>query len=111
MLRGSAMEGFEKLLNAICTRPSMFTPHGDFSEVVAYISGYAGGRQQETSYLDSELHLFSIWMATRFGLVARNWVWWNVLLHGCDNNEGRALAELPQLYADYVAQGRRNAQM
>jgi hypothetical protein len=97
------MDGFKELLKGICTRAHMYVPHGDFCEVVSFITGYAAGRQLGTSYIDGELHAFSVWMAKRFGLAASNWVWWNVLLHGFDNNEGRALAELPGLYDAFVA--------
>ena len=81
----------------------MYTPHGDFSEIVAFISGFAAGRQPGKSYLEGELHSFGVWMAQRFGMVARNWVWWDVLLYGFENDETRALRELPGFYKEFVA--------
>jgi hypothetical protein len=99
------MDDFQKLLNGICNRPQMYTPHGDFSEIVAYITGYAAGRQHDKSFVEGNLFNFSVWMSERFGLAARNWIWWNVLLHAFDNDTSRALAGLPKLYEEFVAEG------
>jgi hypothetical protein len=97
------MKNFQELLSHICVRPQMYTPRGDFCDIVSFVSGFASGLQPEARYLEGELNSFSAWMSAKFGLIARNWVWWNVLLYGCGNDESRAIAQLPLLYAEFVA--------
>jgi hypothetical protein len=92
------------VIRAICSRPQLSTPSGSFCEVVAFISGYAAGLDPSKRYLDGELCRFSLWMAERFNLVPRNWLWWNVLLFGCDDDQQRALRDLPELYAEFVGE-------
>lgn len=96
------MVTFSQLLHGICTRPHIYVPNGTFREVAAFLTGYATGQAPTGQYTDSELHRFAVWLARRLG-VGQNWIWWHVLLHTCDNDEKRALQELPKLYAEYVA--------
>lgn len=85
---------FVDLVDALCSRPKMYTENGTFGEVLAHLDGYAKGRR-----LTNRHYAFSgfyEWLRTTFaeGSPER-------LLIGNRDHHGNALAEFARLYRQY----------
>jgi hypothetical protein len=87
----------EQLIESICKRPEMYTMHGAFGEVAAFLDGYASARIGEQ--MDS-LADFQVWLAHRIGK-GKNLSWSGLIKIAYEDDETR-LANLPLLYRYYL---------
>jgi hypothetical protein len=98
-MKKDLLEDVQRILNDITNRPLMYTPNGEFGEIISFVSGYVAGLRQDKLYSRGELSDFGHWLSGKFA--KGTWTWWKVLSDGFNNNEERALKELPKLYEEF----------
>lgn len=87
----------EQLIESICKRPEMYTMHGTFGEVAAFLDGYASANVRDQV---NSLAGFQVWLARRIGS-GNNRTWWGLLQIAYADDKTR-LANLPLLYHHYL---------
>ena len=89
---------FADVVHYVCKRPAMYTMHGSFPEVIAYIEGYTTSDTTRKSRL--EWHGFSRWLSARMDYqddkVAARY------LRETYPNDDEAISRLAELYSEYA---------
>ena len=90
---------FRENLEALCRRPSLYTPTGSFFEIASFIEGLAFGSNLGNHTSHSKMTPFLQWLAIKLGT--------NEPIIGWDDfrerfpSDADAFIELPSLYDEY----------
>jgi|SRR5215216_3470543 len=91
---------FADVIQWVCKRPAMYTMHGSFPEVIAYIEGYS--TSDTTRKSRNEWHGFSRWLSARMeypdSKVASHY------LRETYSDDAEAITHLAELYLEYAQQ-------
>lgn len=94
---------FGDVVRAICKYPKMYFMHGTFGEALAFLEGYAKGRNLGAG-ISSYFNPFSDWLAEKLEL-ERTGNFWQEFWDSYGDDE-TALKEFSRYWTEYEAAGR-----
>ncbi|QDV15581.1 hypothetical protein Pan153_01950 [Gimesia panareensis] len=104
-----AQEIFRQKVQAISSRPQIYTPNGTFQEVILYINAFIDGAGYPTGEinLESGMAPFARWLLKVDGhksYLSQDYSRWEeILLVFCKGDEQFAISSLGTLYEEYLS--------
>jgi len=92
---------FCEIVDAVCTRPRLYTINGTFEEVVCFLDGFGLGSNLDNKQTHSIWTEFGLWLA-RVRKVAHQSITMSEFRSWFDNDEA-AILELARAYREYAS--------